>query len=209
MSGEDEMNKNDAVKIEKRTLDGARVRLEPLQPKHMEGLSEAIRDGELWKLPVTLVPHPDDLNAFMESAEAAFDAGIELAFATIDKASEKVVGSTRFRCIESRHRRVEIGFTFLASSWQRTHINTEAKYLMLRHAFEEWGFNRVELLTDVLNIKSRTAIARLGAKEEGVLRSHMVMRDGRIRDSVIFSIVRSEWPAVKASLLSKIGNAIR
>lgn len=191
--------------IEKIVLEGAHVRLEPLAPaQHAVGLAAAINDGELWKIPVTVVPHPDQLGTFFDAAEAAFHQQRELAFATIDKHSDSIAGSTRFRCIERAHRRVEIGFTFLGSSRQRTHINTEAKYLMLEHAFERWGCNRVELLTDVLNTRSRAAIARIGATQEGVLRSHMVMRDGRIRDSVVFSIVAAEWPAVKATLADKL-----
>jgi RimJ/RimL family protein N-acetyltransferase len=121
----------------------------------------------------------------------------------VDVPSSRVVGSTRFRCIEAAHRRVEIGFTFLGASWQRTHINTEAKYLMLSHAFEAWGCHRVELLTDERNSKSRNAIARLGAREEGILRKHMVMRDGYVRNSVMYSIVSTEWPEVKAALEAK------
>lgn len=190
--------------IEKIVLEGTRVRLEPLEPgRHAIGLAAAIGDGELWTLPVTNVPHPDQLGAFFDAAEAAFQQQRELAFATIDKASGAIAGSTRFRCIERAHRRVEIGFTFIGRAWQRTHINTEAKYLMLEHAFERWGCQRVELLTDVLNAPSRAAIARLGATQEGVLRSHMLMRGGRIRDSVLFSIIATEWPAVKAALAEK------
>lgn len=188
------------LQVGKSTLEGARVRLEPLNESHLPGLAEAIRDGELWDLPVTSVPRPEQLAAFLEAAEAAFDAGRELAFATIDKCSGRIAGSTRFRNIEAAHRRVEIGFTFIGRSWQRSHVNTEAKLLMLTHAFEQWKVNRVELLTDRLNQASRTAIARLGAREEGLLRSHMVMRDGRIRDSLIFSIIASEWPEVCARL---------
>lgn len=188
--------------IEKTPLHGNGVRLEPLSEQHLSGLAEAIRDGDLWLLPVTIVPHPNDLPAFLENAETQFRNGKELAFATIDESSGKVVGSTRFRNIEAAHKRVEIGFTFIAQSWQRSHINTEAKYLMLRHAFEHWQCNRVELLTDFLNHKSRAAIARIGAREEGILRSHMLMRDGRIRDSVIFSLVTAEWPQAKARLAS-------
>ncbi len=192
------------MKIEKTILSGTRIRLEPLAAVHLPGLALAIEDGALWTLPVTLVPHPDELDEFLAAAAAQFVAGRELTFATIEQASGRVVGSTRFRCIESAHRRVEIGFTFIAQSFQRTPVNTEAKFLMLRHAFEVWGVNRVELLTDVLNHRSRTAIARLGAQEEGVLRQHMVMREGRIRDSVLFSIVASEWPAVNAALRNKL-----
>jgi len=189
-----------SVPLPKVILQNAKVRLEPLAPSHLPGLAAAIEDGALWQLPVTVVPHPKDLPQFFDFAEAQFEAGLELAFATIDQASGKVVGSTRYRCFEPTHKRVEIGFTFISQSWQRSYINTEAKYLMLQHAFEDLNLNRVELLTDVLNTKSRAAIERLGAKAEGIVRSHMVMRDGRVRDSALYSIVASEWPAVKAKL---------
>lgn len=192
------------MNVEKLVLEGEHVRLEPLAPQHGPGLAAAIRDGELWKIPFTIVPHPDQLAPFFDAAEAAFVAGKELAFATIDKTTNAIAGSTRFRCIEAIYKRVEIGFTFLAQSQQRTPVNTEAKYLMLQHAFDTWGLNRVELLTDLLNEKSRAAILRIGATQEGVLRSHMVMRDGRIRDSVMFSIIRSEWPAVSAALQARV-----
>lgn len=195
------------MKLEKVVLERGRVRLVPLAPGHLGGLAAAIRDGELWKIPVTFVPPPEELDGFLKAADAAFEAGRELAFATIDIASQKVVGSTRFRCIEAGARRLEIGFTFLAASWQQTYVNTEAKYLMLRHAFEHWEMNRVELLTDVLNDKSRRAIARLGAQQEGILRCHMVMRDGRVRDSVVFSLIRSEWPATRAALEQKLSSS--
>src|SRR5882672_3936276 len=157
------------MRIEKITLEGKNVKLEPLAPHHSPGLAKAIYDGDLWSIPVTIVPHPQDLHSFFDAAESAFLDQRELAFATIDKSSSAIAGSTRFRCIDLAHKRVEIGFTFLGHSWQRTHINTEAKYLMLKHAFENWQFNRVELLTDVLNTKSRNAIVRIGAKEEGTL----------------------------------------
>ena len=195
------------MRIEKATLRGSRITLEPLHASHLPSLARAIEDGRLWEIPVTIVPHPNDLLQFLAHAEAQFQAQRELAFATLDAASGLIVGSTRFRCIEAAHRRVEIGFTFIAQSWQRTHANTEAKYLMLTHAFEHWGFNRVELLTDVLNTKSRTAIERIGAREEGVLRSHMVMRDGRIRDSVMFSVVSRDWPTTKQKLEEKLSAA--
>lgn len=164
-------------------------------------------DGQLWTIPVTLVPHPDDLESFLSTAQARHAAQQELAFATIDLASGRVVGSTRFMKIETRHRRTEIGFTFIAASWQRSHVNTEAKYLMLRHAFETWNFQRVEFITDVLNTRSRQAILRVGATEEGVMRNHMIMRDGRSRDSVLHSVVVGEWPQVKAKLEAKVAVA--
>lgn len=192
------------LQVRRTTLESPRVRLEPLNENHLPGLAEAIRDGELWELGVTSVPRPEQLAAFLEAADAAFEAGRELAFATIDRCSGRIVGSTRFRNIEAAHRRVEIGFTFIGRSWQRSHVNTEAKLLMLTHAFEQWQVNRVELLTDRLNQASRTAIARLGAREEGMLRSHMVMRDGRIRDSMIFSIIASEWPEVRVRLQARL-----
>jgi RimJ/RimL family protein N-acetyltransferase len=192
------------MEIRKTVLAGRRVRLEPLAPAHLPGLTLAIADGALWQLPVTFVPHPRDLPAFLSDAETAHAAGTELAFATIDAASGAVVGSTRFRRIDKTHRRLEIGSTFIAKSWQRTPVNTEAKYLMLCHAFEQWRCNRVELLTDVRNAASRTAIARIGAREEGTLRSHMVMRDGFVRDSVVFSIIAAEWPQVRQGLELKL-----
>ena len=192
------------MEVEKATLRGSRIVLEPLCERHLPGLAGAIEDGSLWELPVTVVPHPRDLPQFLRDSEAQFRAGSELAFAIVDLASGAVVGSTRFRSIAAAHRRAEIGFTFLARSWQRTWANTEAKYLMLEHAFERWRCNRVEFVTDVLNTQSRRAILRVGAREEGVLRSHMVMRDGRIRDSVLFSVVAAEWPRVRDGLREKL-----
>jgi N-acetyltransferase len=192
--------------IERVELRGRRIALEPLGIAHLPGLAEAIRDGDLWSIPVTLVPHQDELDEFLRQAEMRYAANLERAFATIDLASGAVVGSTRFMTINRDHRRVEIGFTFLSRRWQRSYINTEAKYLMLRHAFEEWECNRVEFITDVLNATSRQAILRLGAKEEGVLRNHMIMRNGRVRDSVVYSVVRSEWPEVRSGLEQKMAS---
>lgn len=192
------------VDIESLPLRGRRVLLEPLHARHIPGLATAIRDGELWSIPVTWVPHPDELGEFVQQADSRRAANLELQFATIDAASNNIVGSTRFMNIDREHRRVEIGFTFIAKTWQRSYVNTEAKYLMLKHAFERWACNRVELITDVLNETSRTAIRRLGAKEDGILRSHMIMRDGRVRDSVVYSIVKAEWPVVRNALEQKI-----
>jgi RimJ/RimL family protein N-acetyltransferase len=190
------------------TLEGKCVRLEPLSLQHKQGLCDAIRDGELWNLFVTLVPHPDAIDAFFTNAQVALENNEGLAFATIDKATNKVVGSTRFMKANLPNKRVEIGFTFLGASWQKTHINTEAKLLMLTHAFETMALNRVELLTDFLNTTSRNAILRLGAKEEGILRNHMIMPDGRVRDSVIYSIIRNEWAGVRQHLNAKLNRRI-
>jgi RimJ/RimL family protein N-acetyltransferase len=196
------------MQIEKVVLEGPAVRLEPLSLHHMEGMAAAILDGELWKLAVTLVPPPTELDAFFAAAEAAFATQQELAFAVVDRASSTITGSTRFRNINPAHRRVEIGFTFFGKSWQRSHVNTAAKYLMLKHAFEHWQCNRVEFVTDVLNTASRNAIVRIGGQEEGVLRSHMVMRNDRIRDSVIYSIVREDWPAARHKLEQKTARQV-
>ncbi len=192
------------MKFDEITLEGKYVKLEPLTEKHKEGLCEAIRDGDLWNLHVTLVPHPSDIDSFINTAREVRESGDGLCFATINKDNNQIVGSTRFMKANIPNQRVEIGFTFLSKKAQKTRMNTEAKMLMLSHAFEQMQFNRVELLTDYLNTKSRNAILRLGAKEEGLLRSHMVMPDGRIRDSVIFSIIKGEWPGIKQHLAFKI-----
>jgi RimJ/RimL family protein N-acetyltransferase len=185
----------------KTTLEGNHVRLEPLAVKHRDGLCRAIKEGQLWQLHFTFIPHPNDIDGFYQRAENDQNSGSSLVFATIDKRTGNVAGSTRFMRTEWKHKRLEIGFTFLGQSWQKTAINTEAKYLMLCHAFEQLNMNRVELLTDVLNEKSRRAILRIGATEEGTLHNHMVMPDGRVRDSIVFSIIRQDWPDVKQALL--------
>ncbi|MET9487729.1 GNAT family protein [Nocardia sp. NPDC006630] len=185
-------------------LEGKHVRLEPLGPEHHDGLCAAFSDGKLWELAVTLVPQPEGVGAFIEDALAAREAGTQLPFATIDLASGKVAGTTRFMNIVLPHRRAEIGATFIGKSWQRTPVNTEAKLLMLTHAFDVEALNRIEFLTDARNETSRAAIARLGATQEGILRSHMVMRDGWIRDSVLFSITATEWPTLKPRLADRL-----
>ena len=192
------------MRFEPITLTGQHVRLEPLQKQHLSGLKTAIQDGKLWQLMVTSVPHPDQLDTFLENALKEQQQGSVLAFATIDQNSNEVVGSTRYLNTDWPHARTEIGFTFIAKSKQRTAINTEAKLLMLQHAFETLPFNRVAFLTDHLNQPSRNAIQRLGAKQEGILRNHMVMADGRIRDTVVFSIAKHEWPGIKQLLMEKL-----
>ena len=188
----------------KQTLTGQHVRLEPLEAHHLPGLKTAVNDGQLWQLMFTSVPHPDQLEDFYQNAMSQSDAGLVMPYASIDVHSNEVVGSTRFLNTDWNHQRTEIGFTFIAKSKQRSAVNTEAKYLMLTHAFEELAFNRVAFVTDYLNHPSRNAILRIGAKQEGILRNHMVMRDGRIRDSVTFSITANEWPAIKIFLLEKL-----
>jgi len=157
-------------------LEGQHVRLEILYESHLNGLCRAISDGELWKIFVTIVPHSNDIDQFFSNAKAAQERGEGLAFATIVKeGGDQVVGLTRFMNANLANKRVEIGFTFLGRTWQRSQANTEAKLLPLTHTFETLGLNRVELMTDYLNDASRRAILRLGAKEEGVLRNHVVM----------------------------------
>lgn len=192
------------MKFDKVVLEGQKVRLEPLSLTHKDGLCEAILDGELWNLFVTLVPPINEINTFFHNAEMAYESGDSLVFAIIDKATNKVAGSTRFMKANFPNKRLEIGFTFLGETWQKTGINTEAKFLLLSHVFETLQFNRVELITDYLNTKSRNAILRLGAKEEGILRSHMIMPNGRVRDSVLYSIVKHEWEGVKQNLIFKL-----
>jgi N-acetyltransferase len=189
-----------AMDIHPITLQGRAVRLEPLSLAHHAKLCEAGLDFELWHWTPQNVRTPQDMRAYIEQALAEQARGTSLPFATIDRASGKVIGSTRYLNIDVSNLRVEIGATWLAKNWQRTAANTEAKYLMLRHAFEEFGCIRVELKTDSLNQRSRDAILRLGAKEEGTLRNHMLTWTGRIRHTVYFSIIDSEWPEVKARL---------
>ena len=157
-------------------LEGQHVRLETLYESLLDGLCRAISDGELWKIFVPIVPHSNDIDQFFSNAKAAQERGEGLAFATIVKESgDQVVGLTRFINANLANKRVEIGFTFLGRTWQMSQANTEAKLLLLTHTFETLGQNRVELMTDYLNDASRRAILRLGAKEEGVLRNHVVM----------------------------------
>jgi RimJ/RimL family protein N-acetyltransferase len=186
------------------TLEGSHVRLEPLSESHHEALCAVGLDPELWKWNTIQVLDPDQMMQVIRAQLSEQEKGISIPFATIHRASAKVVGATRYMNIDAPNKRLEIGSTWIAKPWQRTAINTEAKYLMMRHAFETLGCNRVEWKTDSLNTQSRNAILRLGAKEEGVFRNHMVTWSGRIRHSVYFSVIASEWPQVKTALEAKI-----
>jgi len=187
------------------TLEGRHVRLEPLLLAHHDRLCAVGLDAELWRWAQTTLATPADMRAYVETALTWQAQGTALPFAIVARANGKVVGSTRYANIERTDRRLEIGWTWIARAAQRTPVNTEAKYLLLRHAFEVLGCIRVEFKTDVLNERSRAALLRIGAKQEGVLRSHMITASGRVRDSVYFSIVAAEWPAVKAGLEEKLG----
>jgi N-acetyltransferase len=182
------------------TLEGRVVRLEPLAESHHAGLCEVGLDPELWTWTNVGISTPEEMSEYIRNAQAGLKAGTALTFATTLRESGRAIGGTRFMNIEPANRRVEIGFTWIGRPWQRTAVNTEAKYLMLRHAFEAWKCIRVELKTDVLNRRSRDAIVRIGAKEEGILRQHIITASGRVRDTVYYSILDSEWPRVKADL---------
>jgi RimJ/RimL family protein N-acetyltransferase len=182
------------------TLEGRRVRLEPLTLAHVDPLTEIGLDPSIWRYIAHRVETKDHMRAFVEQALEWQRAGTALPFATIDRESGRVVGTTRFANIVLEHRRAEIGWTWITPAFQRTHVNTEAKYLMLGHAFETLGWIRVELKTSALNAKSRAAILRIGATEEGTFRRHMLNADGTRRDSVYFSVIDEEWPEVKQRL---------
>jgi RimJ/RimL family protein N-acetyltransferase len=188
------------------TLEGSVVRLEPLRPEHAAVLFAAAKDArdDIFRWFPYAMSTPEDFERAVEKALDEQKRGESVPFATVERPSGRVIGSTRYMNIDRANLRVEIGSTWIAPAWQRTAVNTEAKYLMLKHAFEEWRCARVELKTDALNQRSRNAILRLGAKEEGTLRRHVVTWTGRMRDSVYFSILDSEWPEVKAVLESKL-----
>jgi len=181
-------------------LEGSFVRLEPMTMDHHQRLTEVGLDPEIWRFTVVMIRSAEEMRDYIAEAVNAQRAGTSLPFVTIERSSGRVVGSTRFGNYDPANRRIEIGWTWLAKSWQRTAINTEAKYLMLAHAFERLGCVRVELKTDILNAPSRRAMLRLGAREEGVLRKHTLMWTGRFRDSIYYSVLDDEWPEVKTNL---------
>jgi RimJ/RimL family protein N-acetyltransferase len=188
------------------TLLGMHVRLEPLAKAHLAGLAEVGLDQELWRWIPTPVRTREEMAAYIETALDEQVRGISLPFALLEQSTGRAIGSTRYGNIDRGHQRVEIGWTWVARAWQRTAVNTEAKYLLLRHAFETLGCLRVELKTDSLNARSRAAILRIGAREEGIFRNHMITASGRIRHTVYFSIIDSEWPTVKARLETKLNS---
>jgi len=191
------------------TFEGQFVTLEPLDMTHLAGLTEVGLDPELWRWIPTQVRTKEEMAVYIETALEEQERGVSLPFVLVEKGTGRPIGSTRYANIDCMHRRVEIGWTWVAREWQRTAINTEAKYLLLRHAFETLGCIRVELKTDSLNERSRAAILRIGAREEGTFRNHMITASGRIRHSVYYSIIDSEWPAVKARLEAMLVPASR
>ena len=187
-------------------LEGRQVRLEPLREDHLAGLAAVGLNEELWHWIPTPVRTVEEMAAYIATALREQGQGVSLPFALVEQQTGRPIGSTRYGNIDRTHHRVEIGWTWVARDWQRTAINTEAKYLLLKHAFETLGCIRVELKTDSLNERSRAAILRIGAREEGIFRNHMITAGGRIRHTVYFSILDSEWPSVKARLEAKLNS---
>lgn len=194
------------MKIERVTLEGRFIRLIPLEKEHAEKLFEIAQHKEIWRWTTTNIENFADMQKYVEIAVEERERGVSLPFVIIDKKSSEIVGSSRFGFISTENKSAEIGWTWINPKWQRTYVNTEAKLLMLTHAFETWKCIRVEIITDVQNEKSRNAVLRLGAKQEGILRNHLIVETGRIRDSVIFSIIDSEWQEVKENLEKKLGS---
>lgn len=192
------------MKVKPIILSGEFVSLEPLGTHHLVDLKNICFDQNIWRWFPFSVKNVDDIKLYVDSALINQKAGIDLPFVTIDKATDKIIGSTRFMNIDIPNLRVEIGSTWINPSWQRTYVNTEAKLLMLTHAFEIWKCIRVEFKTDALNEGSRQAILRLGAKEEGTFRQHLITQSGRLRDSVYFSILDTEWGQIKEKLKQKL-----
>jgi RimJ/RimL family protein N-acetyltransferase len=187
--------------VEPVVLEGSRVRLEPLRADHLADLELVAYDAPLWQWTIMGAQDEAGLRRWVETALANQEAGVERPFATIDRATGRAIGSSRFMSIVPEHRRLEIGWTWVASAYQRTGLNREAKLLQLTHAFEVLGANRVEFKTHSRNERSRTALVGIGATFEGVFRQHTIMPDGSLRDSAYFSIISPEWPAVKAALV--------
>jgi RimJ/RimL family protein N-acetyltransferase len=182
------------------TLEGHGVRLEPLSVEHEKGLAEAAKDGKLWELFFTSVPEPDKTRAYLDAALAGQKAGDMLPWAVRDLKSNAIVGSTRYHDIIAAADRVEIGYTWYAARCQRTHVNTTCKLLLLEYGFEKLNCKVIGLRTDNFNFRSQRAIEAIGAKKDGVIRHHWPRRDGSIRDTVMYSILAGEWPAVRKHL---------
>ena len=186
------------------TLNGRYIRLEPLSSSHHADLCEIGLDEELWNVTMTLIRTPEEMKKYIDTSMREQAERRSLPLAIVDIASNKAIGSTRYGNIDTEHRRVEIGWTWIARPWQRSRVNTETKLLLLTHAFETLGCIRVEFKTDSINNQSRDALLRIGAKEEGVFRNHMIAPEGRIRHSVYDSIIDSEWKDVKRALERKL-----
>ena len=192
------------IKLHPITLEGRGIRLEPLAPEHHDGLVAAASDGRLWELWFTSVPEPDQMQLYIAQALAGQQEGHTLPWAVRELTTRAIVGSTRYHDIVAEIDRVEIGYTWYSKRWQRSHVNTGCKLLLLEHAFDAIGCKVVGLRTDNFNFASKRAIAALGAKKDGVIRHHRARRDGSVRDTVIYSIVANEWLDVKRHLETRL-----
>jgi len=190
--------------VEPVVLEGSLVRLEPLSRSHLDGLVAVALDPLIWRFTIARPIDRSGIEAWVDAAIANAEAGLEVPFATIDRATGRPIGSSRFMSIVPEHRRLEIGWTWLGRDWQRTGSNREAKYLQMRHAFEVLGANRVEFKTDSRNEAARRGLLGAGSTFEGIFRNHMVMPDGPLRHSAWYSVTREEWPAVRARLEASI-----
>ncbi|TCP58056.1 RimJ/RimL family protein N-acetyltransferase [Tumebacillus sp. BK434] len=188
------------MKLEQAVLEGVRVRLVPLAREHAAGIYEAAQDEAIWTYLPYAIDSLERAEYFVEETLKRVEQGVDLAFVVIDKETDRIIGSTRYLDISIPGKSLEIGWTWYHPSVWRSRVNTECKYLLLRHAFEALGFIRVQIKTDVRNERSQNAIARLGAVREGVLRNHMIMSNGYVRDTVFFSVIDREWPDVKVRL---------
>jgi RimJ/RimL family protein N-acetyltransferase len=193
-----------SLPLEHVTLDGRIVRLEPMSPGHLDGLAEVGLDPAIWQWTLARPTDRAGLEAWMSTALSNREAGVELPFVTVDQASGRPIGSSRYLNIVPEHRRLEIGWTWVAPAWQRRGANREAKLLMIEHAIERLGCHRVEFKTDSLNEKSRAALLGVGTTFEGIFRNHMIMPEGRLRHSAYYSVTDGEWPSVKARLVASI-----
>lgn len=190
--------------IEPTTLVGRYIILRPPSIEDIDGLSIVARDGEIWNNRFSQFPNLNEIEKYIQEMLDLSSKGSILPFITIHKSSNTIVGTTRYLNIDYENHRLEIGHTWIAKSWRKTYVNTEAKFLMLQYAFEKLECIAVEIRTDVLNTVSRQAIQRLGAKQDGILRHHKIMKDGRIRDTVCYSIIKPEWKQVKENLMKKL-----
>lgn len=191
--------------LQKVELIGEHIKLLPLMASHKEELLEAAADGELWKLWYTWVPSTESVDRYLEIALSQLKIKRALPFVVVDLRTDKIIGTTRYLNVDAKNKRLEIGSTWYSKSYQRTAVNTECKHLLLQHAFEKLDCIAVEFRTNWFNHRSRNAITRIGAKQDGILRNHYIDNEGLLRDTVVFSIVRKEWPAVKTSLEFEMG----
>jgi len=197
------------IKIERTTLEGHGVRLEPMEPAHEDALRSAATDGRLWELWYTAVPEPDRVGAYIATALAGYQAGNMLPWVVRELEAGTIVGTTRYHDIVADLDRVEIGYTWYAQRWQRSHVNTACKILLFRHAFESLGCQVVGLRTDNFNFRSQRAIEALGAKKDGVIRHFHRRRDGTIRDTVMYSVLAAEWPDIDRHLALRLRRGAR